>query len=151
MDNTLQDVIEREVVINAPKNRVFQAISEPSQIVNWFPNAVEGKLETGERAVLDFGKSGKAKIYIVAVTPDDYFAYRWIPGSNTHLEGIVGDILEQANTLVEFRLEEFDGKTKVVLKETGFASLPSETYERVFGENSQGWDFMLGRLEKLLN
>jgi uncharacterized protein YndB with AHSA1/START domain len=149
MENTMQDVIVKEFTTTASKERVFKAISDPTQIATWFPNAVEGELKAGENVVFDFGKSGKAKVHVVAVDPTDYFAYRWIPGSAGHLTG-TGDVLDRPNTLVEFRLEEVSGGTKVMLKESGFASLPAEMVEKAFSQNTEGWDFMLGRLEKTL-
>ncbi|MFN7161200.1 MAG: SRPBCC domain-containing protein [Candidatus Gracilibacteria bacterium] len=151
MENTVQDVIEKEVIINGSKERVFQAISDPAQITSWFPEGIEGSLAVGEKPVFDFGKHGKVQVVIIASEPSDYFAYRWIPGSNVHSEEEISETLDHPNTLVEFRLEDIEGKTKVTVKETGFASLPSETYEKILGENTKGWEFMLGRLEKFIN
>jgi uncharacterized protein YndB with AHSA1/START domain len=151
MENTMQDVIEREFVTKASKDRVFNAITDPEQIVSWFPDAIEGDLKKGERVVFEFKGHGKSQVYIVAVDPTDYFAYRWVPGSNTDPAGVGKDILDRPNTLVDFRLEEIPEGTKVSLRESGFASLPAETMEKALGENTQGWGFMLGRLEKLLS
>ncbi len=141
----MQDVITREITINAAKERVYQAITDEKQIVQWFPNAIEGSLAVGDRPVLDFGEHGKNQIYIVDSQPSTYFAYRWIPGSDHFL----GDVLSRSNTLVEFRLEETNGVTKVTLTESGFASLPVEVAEKCFNDNSGGWEYMLGRLTKL--
>ncbi len=146
---SLQDTIEREITIRAPKERVYAAITDPEQIVQWFPDGIEGKLEAGERPVLDFGEYGKNKIYVVAADPFDYFAYRWTSGSSFIPEGFMGDTLNHWNTLVEFRLEEVADGTRVKLLESGFASLPTEVYEQLLKDNSGGWSYMLDRLEKL--
>jgi uncharacterized protein YndB with AHSA1/START domain len=141
----MQDTIQREITIKAPKERVYAAIADPEQIVKWFPNAIEGSLNVGERPILNFGEHGKNQIYIEAAQPHDYFAFRWVPGSSN----VMGDVLTMPHTLVEFRITESDGSTKVAMTESGFAALPAEVAENSFKQNSGGWDYMLGRLENL--
>ena len=148
MNSTLQDTIEREMVIRAPKERVYNAIADETQIVQWFPDSMEGKLTPGERPVFDFGEYGKAPIYVVAADPHHYFAYKWLPGANYMPEGIEGDVLRVPHTLVEFRLEDVPDGTRLRLKESGFAGLPPEVYEVAIKDNSGGWDYMLDRLNK---
>lgn len=141
----MQDVIRREITINAPRERVYDAIANPELVVKWFPETLEGRYEVGQRPVFGFGAHGKNQVYIVEARPHSYFAFRWVPGSNHFL----GDVLSVKNTLVEFTLEETgDGACKVVLTESGFAALPAEVMEASFEQNCRGWDFMLGRLGK---
>jgi len=140
----MQDTIQREITIKASKERVYAAIADPKQMISWFPDAIEGTLEVGERPIFDFGEYGKNQIYIEAAQPHEYFAYRWIPGANH----FIGDVLTRANTLVEFRLAETGGITKVTMLESGFASLPIEVAEECLNQNTGGWEYMLGRLEK---
>lgn len=139
----MQDTIQREIVIKAPKERVYAAITDPRQIINWFPDAIEGTLEVGERPIFEFTGYGRNQIYVEAAQPHDYFAYRWVPGA----DHVLGDVLTMPNTLVEFRLAESAGVTTVTLLESGFASLPPEVAAECLKQNSGGWDFMLGRLE----
>jgi uncharacterized protein YndB with AHSA1/START domain len=141
----MQDVIQRKLTINATKQRIYTAIADPEQVVLWFPNTVEGNYSIGERPILGFGEHGRNQIYIVAAKPHEYFAYRWIPGSNH----FIGDVLSMPNTLVEFRIVELsDGGCEVTLTESGFAKLPTEVAEESFKQNSGGWEYMLDRLEK---
>jgi uncharacterized protein YndB with AHSA1/START domain len=150
MSSDIQDTIERQIEIRASKERVFDAISDVKKIVQWFPNAVEGVFEIGARPIFDFGDGYRFEVYIEEVRPYDYFAYRWVPGNEDGSIGFMGDVLAQANTLVEFHLQEANGVTTVKLKESGFASLPAVVAKKQIGENSKGWDFMLDRLQKLL-
>jgi len=141
----MQDIIQREVTINATKERIYDAIANPELVVLWFPNTIEGKYKVGERPIFGFGEHGRNQIYIVEAKPYEYFSYRWVPGSNH----FIGDVLKVPNTLVEFCIvEEKNGSCKVTMTETGFAKLPIETAEESFKQNSGGWEFMLGRLEK---
>jgi len=146
MNMTIQDTIQRELVLRAPKERVFNAIADPTQIVKWFPDKVEGKLAKGEKSVFDFTDYGRVAIHVVASDPHDYFAYRWVPSVGAS----ENDPLQQANTLVEFRLEDVPEGTRLKLTESGFASLPKEVIEKSLSDNNEGWDFMMARLEKLM-
>jgi uncharacterized protein YndB with AHSA1/START domain len=145
----MQDIITREIMVKANKERVYQALTSPEHIVKWFPDIVEGgTLEVGQRPVFVFTKQNhKAQIYVEDAKPHTYFAYRWVPGG----EGFTGDVLTVPNTLVEFFIEEQSDGTKVTVKESGFSSLPAEVAEKQFRENSGGWEFMIGRLQNVMN
>ncbi|MDB5176226.1 MAG: Aha1 domain superfamily [Candidatus Saccharibacteria bacterium] len=140
----MQDSIQREITIKAPKERVYEAITDPAQIITWFPDSIDGGLSKGDKPFLHFGEHDKTQIYVVAAQPHDYFSYRWVPGGNT----FDGDIASVPTTLVEFRITETDGGSVVTLTESGFASLPADIIEASFKQNSGGWDFMMERLEK---
>lgn len=145
----MQDVIIREITVKASKERVYKAITDPKEITTWFPDSIEGgTLEVGQRPIFVFeGEGHKARTYIEAANPFSYFAYRWVPGISILLD----DVLSVANTLVEFHIEELESGTKVTVKESGFASLPTEVAEQCLKENSGGWEYMMDRLEKVLN
>ncbi len=144
----MKDTIIREITVKAPKERVYKAITDSVEITKWFPNKIEGTLEVGQRPVMIFtSENHKTSIYVEAAKPFNYFAYRWVPGG----AGIVGDVLKVPNTLVEFFIEEIGVETKVTVKESGFASLPAAVAEESFKQNSGGWEYMIGRLEKLMN
>ena len=140
----MQDKIEREIIIKAPKEQVYEAMTNAEQITSWFPDAVEGTIDTGEQPIFVFNGHGKAQTYIETMQPHDYFAYRWIPGGSD----FVGDARTVPNTLVEFHIKEADGISKVTMTESGFAKLPSLVAQKSFDMNSGGWEFMCARLEK---
>ncbi|MBI1863197.1 SRPBCC family protein [Candidatus Microgenomates bacterium] len=144
----MKDIISREITVHASMERVYKAISDPTEIITWFPDKIEGTLDVGQRPVMIFsGENHKTSIYVEAAKPFSYFAYRWVPGG----AGIIGDVLKVPNTLVEFFIEESGQETKVTVRESGFTSLPAEVAEECFKQNSGGWEYMIGRLEKLLN
>lgn len=139
----MQDVIEREITINAPQERVYDSIANPKKVIKWFPESIEGVYKKGEQPIFGFGDHGRNQVYITAAQPHKYFAFRWVPGATNFL----GDVRSVPNTLVEFRIEESAaGSCKVKLKESGFKGLPAELIEDSFKQNSGGWEFMLGRL-----
>ncbi len=142
----MQDIIERNITVKAPKERVYSAIADPTQVTTWFPDAVEGKYEVGEQPIFDFGTEGKSRIYIVDAKPFEYFSYRWVAGET----GVVDDVTKVANTLVEFMIEEMGGETKVTVKESGFSAYAADVAQEKFDMNSGGWEYMMNRLEKSL-
>lgn len=144
----MQDLIQREIIVNASQEKVYNAIVDPNKITSWFPDKVEGSLEAGESAIFTFTEHDhQARVFVEESTPYNYFSYRWVPGGNGSLE----EQKDINTTLVEFILEEIDGGTKVTLKESGFASLPAELAESSFKDNSGGWEYMMGRLENFIN
>ncbi len=143
----MQDTIVREITVKAPKERVYKAITDPKEITAWFPDTIEGTLEVGERPILIFKGHGTSQIYVEAAKPYEYFAYRWVPGENA----IIGDVLKVPNTLVEFLIDETATGTLVTVKESGFASLPADHAAKQFEQNSGGWEYMMGRLEKVMS
>lgn len=144
----MQDTITKEITVKAPKERVYKAISDVQELTKWFPEQVEGSYEVGKTVNFIFtSMNHKTSVYVEAAKPSDYFSFRWVPGST----GMVGDVMSTPNTLVEFTLEEMGDETKVTVKESGFSKLPAEVAEKSFKDNSGGWPFMMGRLEKLFN
>lgn len=142
----MQDAIIKEVVINASKEAIYDAIANPEKVIKWFPDSVEGAYAKGERPLFVFDGHGKAQMHVVDARPHEYFAYQWIPGGSD----FVGDVTTVPHTLVEFNIsEQGDGTCKVTLSESGFASLPAEMAEKAFNMNSGGWDyFMLDAFRK---
>lgn len=142
----MQDRIEREITIRASKERVFNAITDPAQLVAWFPETIEGEVKEGQQPIFGFGEYGHSSVHIVKVQPYDYFAYRWVQTDDSN--GFIGDVLAQANTIVEFSLREEGGTTIVKVSETGFAGLPEKVGQKKFADNSSGWDYFINRLQE---
>lgn len=139
----MQDVIERSITINAPKEKVYEAIANQSKITEWFPDAIEGEYKVGEQPLFVFGDEHKTRVLVTDAQPHEYFAYRWVPGANS----FEGDITETKTTKVEFRIKELNDVCTVTVTETGFSELPAEIAEASYKQNSEGWSFMIGRLE----
>lgn len=135
---TVLDTIERKMTFELPREVVWAAITEPDQIGRWF----------GTSAELDLRPGGEGSFYwehldvttpvtIEAVEPPERFAYRWEPG---------GASKGGPTTLVEFRLEEIPGGTRLTLVESGFSQFGPESWQG----NEFGWDAELGELRVFL-
>jgi uncharacterized protein YndB with AHSA1/START domain len=132
----VQDRIERTMTFQVPREDVWAAITEPDQISKWFPNEAELDLRPGGDGVFRWGET-EVRVTVESVEPPSLFAYRWHPGGRTPTE---------ATTLVEFRLEEIPGGTRLTLAESGFMRLLPESWQ----ENEYGWDEELGHLREFL-
>ena len=152
MSKLPRDSVEREILIRGPVERVFAALTDPSLYPTWGPERVEGKLAPGERPILDFGPAGggKVAIFVVALEPPRYFAYRWMQGV-TDPKVLLGDPLQGHNTLVEFHVEGVAGGTRVRVVESGLSALPGIPGldpDAAIEQMGQGWQLMLGGLER---
>ena len=122
----IPDEVRRELEIRAPRERVWAALTEPEQLLRWFPD---------KRAEIDLRPGGDA------VEPPGHFVFRWRP------EGLVRPF-----TTVSFTLEELEdgASTRVRLVESGFASLPDQIETQSQKGNDEGWAHELQELKEYL-
>ena len=142
-----QDRIERSVEIDASKERVWEIITKPEHVGRWFGQGTPAVVDLRVGGVMEIepAKGERCLTQIVAVTPPDYFAYRWAAA----YPGVLAD--ETNSTLVEFRLTEEAGKTRLTLCESGFAALAIPTGREVFASydsHNQGWGEVLVNLAR---
>jgi len=130
---TRVDQIEREVLVPAVIERVWQAITTAGELAQWFGDIAELDLRKGGTAKFGWSEYGNTVHAVVEIVdPPTRFAFRWSALDDTRVE-------EGPSTLVEFTLETVAEGTKVRVVETGFASLPDELYRRQLDENTSGW------------
>lgn len=131
------DRIEREILVAAPVERVWEVLTEPEHIAAWFgPGTPSVDLRPGGYLVLDHGDHGSFPTRIEKVDPPSYLAYRWASGHP-------GEPATDTNsTLVEFTLVAEGGSTRLTVTESGFATLvipvgreANASYE----SHTQGW------------
>jgi uncharacterized protein YndB with AHSA1/START domain len=137
----IPDEVRRELEVHAPRERVWAALTEPEQLVQWFPTKrAEIELRPGGPAALEW-EEATADAVVDVVEPPDHLVFRWRP------EG-----LDRPYTTVSFTLEEIaDGaSTRVLLVESGFASLPDQIEQQSQKGNDEGWAHELQELKEYL-
>lgn len=144
----LQDRIEREIVVEAPVERVWALLTEAEHLGRWFGDAgAEVDLQPGGTIILRWAEHGQARGVIDVVEPLRFFSYRWAPFRDpAGAEPVAGN-----STLVEFTLTPEDGRTRLRVVESGFAALdctPEQRARNVEG-NTEGWEIELGHLAEL--
>ena len=135
----IPDEVRRDLEIRAPRQRVWAALTEPEQLLRWFPTKrAEIDLRPGGDAVLEWDEA-VAEAVVDVVEPPGRFAFRWRPAG-----------LGRPFTTVSITLEELgDGaSTRVRLVESGFASLPDQIETQSQKGNDEGWAHELQELKE---
>jgi uncharacterized protein YndB with AHSA1/START domain len=134
--------IERDVVIEAPVEVVWRTITEPDQIVKWFADRVELKLEPGGEGYMGFGEHHGGAVVVETVDPPKRFSFRW-----NHPAG--EEPVPANSVLVEFNLTPRGAeRTYLQVVESGDELLawPDAEKDRYADEHNGGWADFLGRL-----
>jgi uncharacterized protein YndB with AHSA1/START domain len=139
------DHIERETVIDAPVERVWELITQAEHLGRWFGDAgAEIDLRPGGAMALRWSEHGTTRGRVVAVEPHTRFSYRWAPFTDPSAdEPGAGN-----STLVEFTLQPEGDGTRLRVVESGFASLATSDAQRQqnLKGNTEGWRFETGEL-----
>jgi uncharacterized protein YndB with AHSA1/START domain len=129
-----QDWIEREVLIEASRERVWTVLTDARQVAGWFGEFAEIDLRPGGRAAFGWAPGSVYAAVIQRVEQPSAFAYRLarVPGAEPG---------EGNSTMIEFTLTEVFAGTLVRLVETGFASLHATEQEqdKAVQENTDRW------------
>lgn len=155
------DRIEKRVVLRAPLERVWRAISDAEEFGRWFGVRFDGPFVAGksvtatitptlvdaEVAKLQEPHTGTTSTWqIVAVEPQRRFAYRWHPFAVD--AGV--DHGREPTTLVEFTLSEAPGGVLLTIVESGFDAIPAARRAASFDANSEGWEKQVQLVRKYL-
>jgi uncharacterized protein YndB with AHSA1/START domain len=136
--------IERELFIEAPPEVVFEVVSDPAHVEQWWSEEARYEAVAGSAGELLFADPSGGKVEaltVVAVEPPTRFSFRW-----THPAG--EDAAEGNSLLVTFELAAQGEGTLVRLRETGFRERGWEAavLESTYHDHVQGWDYFLPRL-----
>lgn len=129
--------IERVLDFAAPPDRVWQALTDSTEVAAWFPQRAEMPAEVGETGWMEWDGHPRFLVRLEALDPLQRLAWRWASAAEPDFDA--------SASLVEWTLEPTArGGTRLHLRETGF-----ETNAARFG-NVEGWFEELGELHDLL-
>jgi uncharacterized protein YndB with AHSA1/START domain len=133
------DRIEREILIHAPIERVWNLVSEPGWFIGDGDPAHRTVSRDGDFAVVNFPPYGTFPVRNVAVAAPHYVASR-------AMDDPARPQAEAARTLVEFHLEEQGDGTLLQVVESGFVDAYPSAKRRAaaVAENIQAWEMQLG-------
>lgn len=138
--------IEREVYVEAAPEVVFDVVSSPDHLKEWWPDDARYDPAPGAVGEIVFGdpdSGGMAVAFtVVDVRPPRTFSFRWThPADQAAAEG--------NSLLVTFDLAPSGGGTLLKMTETGFREMGWEAavLEEQYREHVTGWTFYLPRLE----
>lgn len=132
------DVIEREIVINASMDVVWNLVSH---VGFWVGETLQfgRKAVEGETVKMDSAKWGVFDVKVERLDPPRFAAYRWASGFPDQ------PLTETNSTLVEFTLTPEANGVTVQVRESGFASLDGSDDFRIaqYNGNVDGWKAQL--------
>jgi uncharacterized protein YndB with AHSA1/START domain len=135
----MTDQIEKIVELNAPIERVWQALTDYSEFGEWFRVKLTQPFMPGKPAsgqILHPGYEHLTwNVTIVRMEKPHLFSFSW------HPYGIDPDIdySGETPTLVEFRLRPTGTGTQLTVTESGFDKVPAGRRAEAFRMNDMGW------------
>jgi uncharacterized protein YndB with AHSA1/START domain len=142
--------IEQEILVNAPLDAVWRAVTEPEHISRWFSDETDLDAKPGYEGVLTFRDRATKQamslpVTVESVAPRHTCTYRWLHPTDA--------TAEEGNSLpVTFTLTANGDGTRLHVAETGLAAMgwSAEQQDAYADEHSQGWIVHLGRLRECL-
>ena len=95
--------VQREIVVPAPVDEVWSALTEPERLEEWFANHVELDLEPGGIGTFRWDDGDERHAVVEEIVPERRFAFTWDDGR------------------VEIELAEVETGTRVLVTETAGA------------------------------
>jgi uncharacterized protein YndB with AHSA1/START domain len=134
--------IERQLHIDASPEVVFDVVSSPEHLREWWPDEADFPAVPGGAGRIRFGdpsNGGKwVQFTVVDAVPYRLFSFRWAYEE--------GETASPANSyLVVFELEPAAGGTALRMTESGFRERGWDE-ATVAAEHATGWDYFLRRL-----
>ena len=139
--------IERDIHVDASPEVVFEVISRPEHMQEWWPDEARYEPTAGSTGEIVFGSrdDGGAVVpfAVVDARPPRSFSFRWThPAEEIAAEG--------NSLLVTFELTPSGRGTLLTMTETGFREMGWEVavLEEQYRDHENGWDHFLPRLAR---
>ncbi|MBA1377079.1 SRPBCC family protein [Pseudomonas brassicacearum] len=148
----LSDRIERKILLKAPRSQVWRALANAEAFGQWFGVELAGKrFVAGERTQGQITYTGYEHlvwdVLVERVEPERVFSFRWHP----YAVEPQTDYSQEAETRVQFELEDMDGGTLLKVVESGFNDIPEARRLKAFRMDSRGWDEQMANIEEFLS
>jgi uncharacterized protein YndB with AHSA1/START domain len=144
------DRIEKQILIDAPRSRVWRALTDSREFGEWFKIRFEepfaaGKTLTGRMTHPRY-ENFPVEFAIDRIEPEHAFSYRWHPYAIDPNH----DYSQEPMTLVEFRLEEQGNGTLLRVVETGFDGIPLARRAEALKMNEGGWTHQIQNIQRFV-
>jgi uncharacterized protein YndB with AHSA1/START domain len=139
------DALERSILIQAPRERIWRALTDAKAFGQWFGANLPGStFEPGQHVRGPITICGHEHVVFDAridrVEPQDLMSYFWHP----YAVDPAVDYSKETPTLVTFTLQDADNNaTLLTVVESGFDQVPPQRRVEAFAMNSRGWEFQL--------
>jgi uncharacterized protein YndB with AHSA1/START domain len=150
------DRIEKQVLLHAPRARVWQALTDAREFGTWFGVKFDGPFRPGSllRGVIvptsvdaEVAKAQRPfEITVDRIEPETLFSFRWHPFAVER--GV--DYSGEPTTLVVFALADVPNGILLTVTESGFDRVPLARRAKAFTANEGGWTMVMTLIEKHL-
>jgi uncharacterized protein YndB with AHSA1/START domain len=127
--------IERSIWIAAPRERVWQAVTDPAQIAAWFAPGTSFS-QKGNIISIRVGEDDVEVAIIEVFDPPRQLTTRSLP---------------DRALATTYTLEEENGGTRFTVTETGFEALSEEARQARLDQDDQGWIMALENLKAYID
>jgi uncharacterized protein YndB with AHSA1/START domain len=138
--------IERDIYVDAPPETVFDVVSSPAHIREWWSVDTDIEPAPGRTGELTWRDEASGRVDVVPITvvdaqPPRLFSFRWTHGAGE-------DATPTNSMLVSFELSPSGAGTVLRLTETGFRERGWDVavLEETYRDHERGWDFYLPRI-----
>ncbi len=144
------DRIERSILIQASRERVWRALSNAEEFGAWFGANLSGQVfKPGERARGQVTQCGHEHVYFDAVIqriqPQDLLSFHWHP----YAVDPAVDYSDEQPTLVIFTLKDAPGNAILLtVVESGFDKVPLHRRREAFEMHTGGWEEQLQNIAR---
>ena len=144
--------IEQSIYIDAAPEVVYEVVSRPEHITEWYVDEADYALTAGSSGTFGFGPpDGRVQVPITVVeaVPGVRFSFRWLAPPAPAVPP-VGTALDEANSLlVTFALTPHGTGTRLSVTETGMRELGWEAaqLEHYYNDHTEGWTTILAKLD----
>jgi uncharacterized protein YndB with AHSA1/START domain len=144
------DRIEKQITLDAPRSRVWRALTEVEQFNAWFGVSLETPFTPGAEVSGRINIRGyehvTMTIWIETMEPERFFSFRWHP----YAIELGVDYSAEPTTRVSFTLEDAGAGTRLTIVESGFDAIPESRRAKAFTMNSNGWNGQAENIRKFL-
>jgi uncharacterized protein YndB with AHSA1/START domain len=139
MATTSTDRIEKQILLRAPRARVWRALTDVGEFGSWFGVKMESGFAPGAVARGKITYPGYEHLVFEATVErmetERLLSWRWHPAP---VDAAV-DYSKEPTTLVTFTLEETPEGTRLTVAESGFDRIPLARRAEAFRMNESGW------------
>lgn len=138
--------VRRSILIGAPVEKVWAAVTEPEHVSRWFGRLELDGAGAGATGTISWPDRAPIPIRVDAIDAPRSVSYRW--GNDDASDATPSSLDEAQPTVFTFTLEEAPSGTLLTVVETGFetTSDPAANLE----SHRQGWNIELDKLVALV-
>ena len=148
MKSSSTDRIQKTVLINANRSRVWRALTDAKEFGQWFRVKLESRFAPGELTSGHVTYPGyehlRFEVVVERMDAEHYFSFRWHP----YAVDPKIDYSQEPMTQVEFKLEPVSQGTRLTVSESGFELIPAARRNEAFRMNEGGWAVQCENLRK---